>query len=766
MSDSTSPNKFLEAALEYARLGYLVFPCVPGDKKPLTKHGCKDATRDEAIIRQWWLQWPTANIGIACDGVFVIDVDPVDGAENPWLSSEIGASLRHAGGPVAITQRGGRHFWFRAPAGVTLKPGASQIAPNVDHRTTGGSYVVVPPSVGAIGEYKWDTRLDCEASKLPPAHDVVIKQLTEPKAGKHKPARHKAENQASHLVGEGGRNDFLTREAGRLRRAGGDGHSIGAMLKAINLDRCSPPLDDNEVQKIAESVSRYPTGQRGVERPAGPTDWPEPQPLPDDLPAVLPFDFDLLPNVFRAWVEDVTDRLQCPPDYPAVAAMVALAGIVGRKIGIRPKRQDDWLVVPNLWGAVIGRPSLMKTPAIQEPMKPIKRLEEEASKVFDSAKRSSVATNAVAEAKNKLTKQGITEAVREGKDALTLAMELVQDVTVEPKRRRYLTNDTTVEKLGELLNENPRGMIVFRDELAGWLRSLDKDGQEGARSFYLEAWNGNGRYTFDRIGRGTLDIEAAVVSIIGAIQPGPLQAYLREAVKGGGGDDGLLQRFQLVVWPDCPPGWRNIDHWPNAEARKAAWDVFYRLDRQTANDFGAERDGFHTSEIPFLKFSPVTAQDEFDQWRSELEHRLRSGQEHPAIEAHLAKYRKLVPALALLIHLADTSGGLIGIDPLQKAIRWAAYLESHARRLYGAVSKPDVSAAKALVARMQKQELKDGFALRDIYRNGWAGLGTKEDAERAVNLLVDFDWLMVCDVPTSTRPAKQYFVNPRANLRG
>ena len=81
--------------------------------------------------------------------------------------------------------------------------------------------------------------------------------------------------------------------------------------------------------------------------------------------------------------------------------------------------------------------------------------------------------------------------------------------------------------------------------------------------------------------------------------------------------------------------------------------------------------------------------------------------------------------------------------------------------MYGAAIKPDVSAAKMLAVRIQKKELTDGFALRDIYRNGWTGLGTKEDAERAANLLVDYDWLAVRDVPSVTRHRRQYFINPK-----
>jgi len=70
----------------------------------------------------------------------------------------------------------------------------------------------------------------------------------------------------------------------------------------------------------------------------------------------------LLPEPFKAWLSDITERIQCPPEFPAVGAIVALAGVVGRRIGIRPKRYDDWLVIPNLWGAVVGRPGIMKTP--------------------------------------------------------------------------------------------------------------------------------------------------------------------------------------------------------------------------------------------------------------------------------------------------------------------------------------------------------------------------------------------------------------------
>src|SRR5690606_4908294 len=86
--------------------------------------------------------------------------------------------------------------------------------------------------------------------------------------------------------------------------------------------------------------------------------------------------------------------------------------------------------------------------------------------------------------------------------------------------------------------------------------------------------------------------------------------------------------------------------------------------------------------IPFLRFSP-DAQVAFDAWRSDLEVVVRSGNEHPAIEAHLSKYRSLVPSLALLTHLAEGRMGPVGVEAVERAIGWVKYLEPHARRIYG-----------------------------------------------------------------------------------
>jgi putative DNA primase/helicase len=482
--------------------------------------------------------------------------------------------------------------------------------------------------------------------------------------------------------------------------------------------------------------------------------WQEPQTLPADMPAVPRFSFESLPDTLRPWIEDISERMQCPPDFPAVGAIIALGSLVGRKLGIRPKRHDDWMEIPNLWGCVVGRPGLLKTPALQQALVPLRRLVAEALKRYENESREHEIDELLTAQRKKLVEDEIKKDLKDGKKgtAREKAGKHIDEAREQPVCRRYEVNDATIEKLGELLAENPTGIVLVRDELSGLLRVLDHEDRAGDRAKYLEMWDGKGELTYDRIGRGTVRIPSNTLSILGGIQPDVHMAYVREAVHGGTGNDGLLQRFQLSVWPDVSKEWRNVDRWPDTKAKNKAFEVFQYLDNLTAEAVGAD-----TSDgIPFLRFDNE-AQDRFDAWRAELEKKLRSDTEHPAFEAHLAKYRKLVPALALLIHLADRQKGPVSLDALNKALLWATYLESHARRIYSAVLRPDTAAARELAKHLQRGDLMQRFTLREIYRKGWAGLNSKEDAEAATEILCDLNWIQEVGTPARS---------PRAPGRG
>jgi hypothetical protein len=473
--------------------------------------------------------------------------------------------------------------------------------------------------------------------------------------------------------------------------------------------------------------------------------WPKPSPLPEGLPPVPAFDMDLLPDVMRRRVEDIADRMQCPADYPAVAMLATLSGIVGRRITIRPKRRDDWTVTPNLWAMIVGRPGIMKSPALDEILRPLRAIQARAMDAYKVDLADYDAAAMVRQERKKVNQTAIRAALKKGDktEAHDLAREsLATDEA--PICRRWIVNDATVEKLGEILADNPDGVLVYRDELTGFFRTLERQGHEADRAFYLEAWNGDGSYTYDRIGRGTLNISSVCLAMLGSIQPGPLSTLVR--MMRGNGDDGLLQRFQLAVWPDQSGEWVNVDRDPDYRARDEIDGLLNQIATMPAQAEPARFDD--------------AAQETFDAWRTELEQRLRA--DLPAVlEAHLAKYRSLVPSIAVLCELASGSfGSSVSQDSVVRAIGWAAYLEEHARRIYAPALAPDLDAALALAAKITAGDIGDRFALKDVYRPGWTSLATRDEAAAAVAVLDDFDWVRDVREETAGRTRTVYMLNP------
>jgi hypothetical protein len=171
---------------------------------------------------------------------------------------------------------------------------------------------------------------------------------------------------------------------------------------------------------------------------------------------VAPLDPAMVPEPLRGWIVDVSERMQIPLDFAAAGAVVVAGSLIGRKLGILPKRQDDWLVVPNLWGAVVGRPSLMKSPALAEVMRPLDRLVAEAYEEYEQAKLVYETDVMIAEAtkaalKDELKKAAKAAASSGNRSKLDEIARRSQDAEVpeEPLLRRYKTEDATVEKISE-----------------------------------------------------------------------------------------------------------------------------------------------------------------------------------------------------------------------------------------------------------------------------------------------------------------------------
>lgn len=284
--------------MRYAELGYRVFPCVPGGKTPLTDHGFHDASTDSDQIERWWAEHPRANVGIATEGLIVIDID---GVTNAWPGGDPERMADLTVAPMALTPRGGSHRVFRQPAGKGWRCTEGRLAPKVDTRADGG-YIVAPPSVIEGKTYRWAPGLELEepAERLPEPPAWLVEDLDRLARGAA-PAAPRSPNGPTgepdaNAIPSGQRNATLARLAGTMRRVGMSQAEMAAALHQANRDRCVPPIPAREVERIAASVARYEPDQiataltenhfeqmyaePGEEDDVG---LPDPGPIPDEL---------------------------------------------------------------------------------------------------------------------------------------------------------------------------------------------------------------------------------------------------------------------------------------------------------------------------------------------------------------------------------------------------------------------------------------------------------------------------------------------------
>jgi hypothetical protein len=486
--------------------------------------------------------------------------------------------------------------------------------------------------------------------------------------------------------------------------------------------------------------------------------WPKPLPIVSMLPSVLPFDPDMLPPVIGDYVLDIADRQQAPPDFGAVAAMCGLSAVLGNKVRIRPKQHDDWQVTPNLWGAIIGRPSAMKSPAMRSALGPVYDLQDKMREAWEAGLESSAVDEALAKLSNKDRNRRAEKAIKagDGVEARAILGDLGVEQPEDPTCPRLIVNDATVEKLGELLNENPRGLLLIRDELAGFLAHLESEQYQSDRAFYLEAFNGDGRFTYDRIGRGTVHIANCTVSMIGGVQPTRIAPLVRAAIRGTN-NDGLIQRLQLAVWPDDVGSWSWVDRAPDLKAKLSYEGAFQRLHGLDLGD----------RDQPAVLRLTAEAQAMFKGWMTEMQIEARSGKLCSPLESHILKLPKAVASIALIFELIGGGRVAVGEAALARALSWADYLRSHANRLYGAGDTMAENGAKLLVER--RHQLPERFTARAVRRKAWAALAGRDAVRAAIDMLISTHHcreMVEGPSPQGGRPSRFYLWNPALVQRG
>lgn len=484
------------------------------------------------------------------------------------------------------------------------------------------------------------------------------------------------------------------------------------------------------------------------------TSWPERQPLPPTQPRVPTMTADYLPPQLEGWLMDQATRGCIPLDMVAIPALVAAAGIVGKTAEIQPFAGSGWVVKPSLWGMVVAPPGSQKSSAIFGALEYLRVFEEDAREEY---KQLAIEAEVNAE----LLDAGIKKALKTGSSLEAITLKKQQQEAREVTRARLLVTDITAEKLGELLQQNPAGLTMVRDELGSWLGHLEKPEQDMARGLMLTAWDGQQPYTYDRITRGTIDIPQVCLSVIGGIQPRPLQVYLERIQRDGLKEDGLLQRFGLITWPDLEsmPPW--VDPGPAGQPSKAA-----RLAASRVYSWLLAIRKKHTNQPLRAVFSAEAAQN-WGEWHTEIKNRARakSLEDTPTFAGWLAKLPKLAAGLALLFHLIRCSAGeepgLVSLEDLELAQRWVIFAEAHAQKVYSW----EVNRA-VYIAHEVANKLEAGYVYttkttaRDFLRTGWRGMGTPEEVATVLSILEGAGWVNIAIEQTGGRPSRVVYLHP------
>jgi hypothetical protein len=249
--------------------------------------------------------------------------------------------------------------------------------------------------------------------------------------------------------------------------------------------------------------------------PPGPAPWDPPIPFAAGGD-VLPFPTELLPAPVAEFVNDVATALACPPDFVGVPALVVAGAAVGAARALTVK--DGWHERPALYAAVVAQPSSSKSPALRYVAAPVYA---EQARLHEIYKRE-------------------LQAHADGAEG------------AKPKERALFASDITVERLSELLQNTPRGLVIIRDELTGWVASMNQYRARGVgadRMFFLQAWGGEPISVMRKAQQaGPVFVAHPFLAIVGGLPPNLLSRLRGERDVS----DGFLDRI-LFAYPEPLP---------------------------------------------------------------------------------------------------------------------------------------------------------------------------------------------------------------------
>jgi hypothetical protein len=394
---------------------------------------------------------------------------------------------------------------------------------------------------------------------------------------------------------------------------------------------------------------------------------------PDDL-TFRPFPVDKLPEPVKGFVEAGARAIGCDPSYLALPLLTAIAAAIGNTRRLELKR--GWSAPPILWGAIVGESGTAKTPAFKLVMRPVRERQRKALDRYMEA-----------------MKEFEMEFARWEKDYA--AWKRSKNATGDPPTRpdppqavRFVVSDTTVEALAPILLANPRGLLLARDELAGWIGSFDRyaaKGKGGADAAnWLSMFNAESIIVDRKTGiPRTIHVPQAAVCVSGGIQP----AILQRALSIEHRESGLAARLLLTCPPRKAKKWTEADIDPSAEEELVRlFDRLYEL-QPTVSDEGEAR-----PVLVRLSGDAKTA------WKAYYNaHNVEQADLTGDMAAAWSKLEEYAARLALVIHLVRwatndpdlSDSDVVDLASMEAGIALTKWFKHEARRTYAVLDETD-----------------------------------------------------------------------------
>ncbi|MHB1038678.1 MAG: YfjI family protein [Pirellulales bacterium] len=429
-----------------------------------------------------------------------------------------------------------------------------------------------------------------------------------------------------------------------------------------------------------------------------------------------PFPVEVLPEPIRAFVRAAARAIGCDPAYVALPILASIAAAIGTARVLRLKR--SWHVPSVLWCVAIGESGSAKSPPFKAAVQFVRALQRESLERYgDEMKRHGIDFA--------YYEKSLAEWKRDKKDHGE-----PPEKPAEPQAVRYVVSDTTVEALAPILLANSRGLLLARDELAGWLGSFDRySGKGGADEAAWLSMHSAESITVDRKTGNprTICVPAAAVSICGTIQPGTLARCMGVAHR----ESGLLARLLLACPPRRPKRWTEADIPEPVEVEMGRlFRGLYALEPETDEE-GRVR--------PVVLGLTPEAKHEWVEWYNA--HGQDQAEQSGDLAAAYSKLEESASRLALVFHcvravvndpmlrhpnLVDAQAIVAGVD----LAKWFCH---EARRVYGLFSESDEDADRRRLVEWVKH--RGGSATAREVQMGCRWLREAGVAERALEEL-------------------------------